>query len=103
MRKIPCEACRHFAKKRGEKPNCKECLPEILPENQEAIEVYTQVRNQAICVGMEPVDLNYGAVKIIMDLFEVENQRDCFGRVITMWNHIAELDRLKRKAKKDGR
>jgi hypothetical protein len=89
-------------KNRGEKIDCENCLPKILPENEDAVTVYSQVRNQAIYVGMDgiPVDLDYKAVKIVMDLEDIENQADCFQRVLKMWHHIAELDRLKRESKR---
>jgi hypothetical protein len=48
-----------------------------------------------------PVDLDYKAVKIVMDLESIESQADCFQRVLKMWHHIAELDRLKRMSKED--
>jgi hypothetical protein len=73
----------------------------LYPENEDAANVYTQVRNQAIYVGMDgiPVDLNYSAVEFVMNLFGIENQRECFQKVLMVWHHIAELDRLERKRK----
>ena len=64
--------------------------------------IYSQVRNQAIYVGMDatPIDLDYGAVKIVMDFHDIEYQLDCFQRVLKMWHHVAELNRLKRNRDK---
>ena len=102
IKKIPCEVCQKIKKKHHQKPDCDNCLPELLPENQDAIAVYSQVRNQAIYAGMDaiPVDLNYGAVKIVMDMYGIENQPDCFQKVLKAWNHIASIDRLRRKKDK---
>lgn len=94
--------CREIKEKRGEKPDCESCLPKLLPENEDAATVYMQCRNQAVFVGMDgvPVDLDINAVKTVMDLEGIRDQRDCLQRVRAMWHHVAELDRLKRKSKK---
>jgi hypothetical protein len=74
----------------------------LLPENEEAFFIYNVVRNQAIFAGMDgiPVDLDYKAVKIVMDLYGVENQRECFEKVTKVWHEIAAIDRVKRNAQK---
>ncbi|MHC4265973.1 MAG: hypothetical protein ACYSUK_08580 [Planctomycetota bacterium] len=75
-----------------------------MPENEDAIAVYTQVHSQAIYVGMDgvAVDLNFQAVKLVMDLLEVEDQADCFQKVCKVWHHMNEMDNLKRRSKKNG-
>ena len=89
----------HFKKKRKEALDCSKCLPEVMPENEDAVEVYSRVHGQAIYVGMDAVavDLDFNAVKFIMDLTGVEKQLDCFNRVCMMWHHA---NNLKRKAGK---
>jgi hypothetical protein len=79
-------------------------LPDPLrPENEDAFFVFGHVSNQAIFAGMNavPIDLNYPAVKFIMDLYGIKNQRDCFERVLKLWHHVAKIDRAKRKAKQN--
>ena len=100
--KTSCEVCRHFKEKRGEEVDCDNCLPKLLPENEDAVAVYTQVRNQAIYVGVDaiPIDLDFKAVKIVMDFYKIENQVDCFQRVLKMWHHVAAKDRFEREATK---
>ena len=94
--------CRHFKKKRGEVTDCSKCLPEVSPENEDAVEIYSLVHSQAIYVGMEgvAVDLDFSAVQFVMDLNEVENRKDCFYKVITMWRHINNMKNAKRKMDK---
>ena len=102
MRKKPsCEKCKAFYKKRNKLPDCKNCPPEVMPENEDAIAVYSQVHGQAIYVGMDgvAVDLDFNALKFVMDLVEVEDPFDCFQKVLKMWHHINTLDRMKRKTK----
>ena len=72
-----------------------------MPENEEAVAIYAQVRSQAIYVGMDAVavDLDYGAVQFVMDLNEVENKFDCFHKVLMMWHHVANINNQERKIK----
>ena len=94
--------CRAFKKKKNQVPDCSKCFPEIMPENEDAVAVYSQVHSQAIYVGMEgvAVDLDFNAVKFVMDLNEVEDKFDCFHKVLMMWHHVANIDNAKRKIKK---
>jgi hypothetical protein len=110
MKDPPCDICRKFFEKKPEKPICggfkcgKGKLSEpLLPENEDAFFVFTKVVNQAVFAGVDgmPVDLNYNAVKFILDLYEIENQQDCFERVLKAWHDIAEINRSKRRAEKN--
>ena len=70
-------------------PPCEKCMPEIMPENKEAFEIYAIVCNQMIVSGMgDPIDINFASLKIVMDLFSIENQLECFKRVVLMARHI---------------
>ncbi len=98
--------CKKFYAKKGRSQpvcggeNCgKGNVEPLLEENEDAIFVFGHVRNQAIFGGMDavPIDLNYGSVKFIMDLYNINNQRDCFEKVLKAWHHVAAIDRLKRK------
>ena len=103
MKKKSCEVCRYFAKKHGEEADCEKCLPKLFLENEDAATVYSQVRNQAIYVGADaiPVDLNFNAVKIVMDFYNIENQADCFQQVLKMWHHVAGIESAKRNKTKN--
>ena len=76
-------------------------MPEVLPENEDAVAVYTKVHSQAIYVGMDgiAVDLDFNAVKFVMELLDVENPVDCFNKVHKVWHHINTMDNIKRKNK----
>ena len=71
-----------------------------MPENEDAVAVYSQVHSQAIYVECVAVDLDFNAVKFVMDLNEVEDKLDCFHKVLLMWHHRAKIDNAKRKIKK---
>ena len=54
--------------------------------------IYRAVRNQVVTVfnGERNVviDLNYPAVKMVMDLYGVKNQRECFEKVLGTFHHF---------------
>lgn len=63
--------------------------------------MFGHVRNQAVYGGVDavPIDLKYESVKFIMDMYEIDSQRDCFEKVLKAWHHVAAIDRSKRKGK----
>lgn len=64
-------------------------------DNEDAATVYMMARGQVVTAGMgKVVDLNIPAVKIIMDLYGVSNQRDCLGRVLRAFYHIEDKRRV---------
>jgi len=71
-----------FWETRDKQPPCDTCRPVIHPDNVEAIEIYGVVRNQLRVSGMgTPIDLDFAAVEFIMDLYEVEDKKECFEKV----------------------
>ena len=108
MRGPSCEACKEFySKKNRKQPVCgsakcgKGKVKPLLEENEDAIFVFGHVRNQAIFGGIDaiPIDVKFESVKFIMDLYEIENQRECYEKVLKAWHHVAAIDRLKRSSK----
>lgn len=75
-----------------DKPPCEACRVVLLPENEEAAEVFMMCRGQHITQGEKgiPVDISIVAIKTTMDLMgiEVANQRQCLARVRGLWHHI---------------
>lgn len=62
---------------------------ELWTENREAARVYMVVRGQVIVGGMGGiVDLSIPAVKIVMDLFGVEQQRDCLMKIMRLFDTL---------------
>ena len=104
----PCEVCKEFFKKKEVKPICggfkcgKGMVDPLLEENEDAIFILEKVLNQAIFIGMEgvPVDLNHIAVERAIERYGIENQEDCFEKVLLAWHHIAKINRTKYEAKK---
>ena len=107
----PCEVCKEFYEKRDIKPVCggfkcgKGEVEPLLEENGEAIFVLGRVLNQAVFIGIDgtPVDLDFQSVKFILDLYGIEDPKECFEKVLKAWHHIAAINRAKQRAKSTGK
>lgn len=82
----------------GKEPNCAECMPEVMEGNKEVIDVYTRVRGQHIMGMNGPVDINVVAIKTVMDLIGIENQRYIFEKVYSIYGHILSKIRSEQEA-----
>lgn len=77
-----------------EEPPCDVCKPFLMPENEEAMFIYNKAANQVRVAGMgDIVGLDYNALKFIMDLYGIGNQRECFEKVNYAFNKILEAKR----------
>ena len=65
-------------------PDCWECRPDLLPENEQAVEMYQHCSGQWICGAGGAVDLNLGTVMQAMDLFGIEDKKGCLLKVKTI-------------------
>ena len=98
--KPSCDICQTIYDKKGEVPPCEKCIPETLPENKDTLQVYLLVRNQVILTGFgDIVDIDFKAINIVMNLFEIPNKKDVFKKVVTLARHFIEIDRKKAKEK----
>jgi len=62
-----------------------------MEENEEVAQVYMLARRQVITVGAGQVaDLSIPAVKIVMDLYRVRDQKACLNRVRRLFHHFRE-------------
>lgn len=73
-------------------PPCEDCRVELLDENDEAARVYQVVQSQTVTrfngQHDEVIDLDFNAVKAIMDLYGVRDQRTCFEKVRRTFFHF---------------
>lgn len=77
--------------------DCKKCLPEVVPENEDAEQIYFAVQDQVIVSMAGAVALNQIAIHEAMDLYEVEFKRDCFEKVVMLGRHFIGQQSGKRK------
>ncbi|MBI9110299.1 DUF1799 domain-containing protein [Maridesulfovibrio ferrireducens] len=86
--RLPCEECRRAyvvttwdkeeeKERKSDGPPCWACRPEIYPENEEAVEIYSHCSGQWICGASGVVDLNIGTALQVMDVFEVDDKKSC--------------------------
>lgn len=75
-RKPNCDSCRKRFKGFGKEPDCRNCVPSLLPENENLYEIFSIVRTQCISTQIgkhTQIDLNIGILKDIFDMYDVEN------------------------------
>ena len=63
-----------------------------MPENAEAAAVYRAVQGQVVTFfngeRSVVVDLNFPAVQMILDLYEIKDKRKCFEKVVRAFHHF---------------
>lgn len=61
-----------------------------MEENADAGRVYHIVKRQVRVAGMtgEIIDLDYAAVKAVMDIYGIEDQQQCFVKVSRAFHHF---------------
>mgnify|MGYP002865287691 FL=1 len=87
-----CPACRDLYGRRDppEDPPCDECRVELSEDNADAARIYHIVKRQVrTCGGSgEIIDLDYAAVKAVMDILGIVKQRECFEKVSRAFHHF---------------
>ena len=90
-----CEQCQTLWQERSEREGtkhecpCATCKVDLLEENDEAASIYMLCQRQVILNGVgEVIDLKFEAVKAMMDLQGVKNQRECFAKVYKTFHHF---------------
>ena len=83
-RKEACDECRKNHSEKGIEPPCDTCRPKYIEENADAIGIFYIVRSQFIMGFKGPIGISYPAVYGAMDLYEIENKRDCFEKILTL-------------------
>ena len=89
-----CDQCRELWRGRNErgivgKPPCNTCRVDLLEKNKDAAEIYTLARRQVVTADQgQIIDINIPAVKIVMDLYGVKDQKDCLLKVRNLFHHF---------------
>ena len=68
---------------------------DLIEDNRDAAQIYGICKRQVITAGEgnEIIDLNYTAIKIMMDLYGVEKQRECFEKVTKTFHHFLNMEK----------
>ena len=70
-------------------PPCGECRVELAEENEDAAACFMLTRNQYVTAGQgQVVGISIPAVKIVMDLHGVKDQKGCLMKVINLFHHL---------------
>jgi len=93
--KPPCARCQQLKGERFDPEDCKVCVPDSLPENEDAHRIFWAVRKQYIMSWNGPIDINHEAIHKAMDLYEIKDKKDCFEKVTAIAEHIITMMREK--------
>ncbi len=86
------ESCINAYKVEGREAPCERCRKQPTAKNQEAVDTYLKVQNQVIVAGMgDVIALNYASLEFVMNLFGVNNRRECFEKVLIIFNEIRSI------------
>lgn len=79
-----------YAKRKPpENPPCITCRVDLMEENEEVGQVFMLTRRQYVTAGQgQVVDISIPAVKVVMDLLKIENQKICLMRVRDLFHHF---------------
>lgn len=92
-----CPGCREIYGRRTppEEPPCDDCRVDLLSENREVASVFFVARTQVIAGGFGVVDLNFSAVKGLMDLYGIKDQRGAWEKIHRTWGilHKEEMEK----------
>jgi len=80
-------------------PKCDICMPQIMDDNIDVINVYVRVQGQHIMGMSGPVDLNLVALRIVIDTLDVGNKEYVFDRVHNLYNLILSRRRKEEEMK----
>ena len=86
-----CDQCRTMYNDRmpPELPPCHTCRVELIEENEDAAKTFMLTRRQFVTADQgQVVDISIPAVKVVMDMFEIENQESCLMRVRNLFHHF---------------
>ena len=86
---------------KGELPDCENCIPPLIPDNEDAFQVYQQTHSQYILSGMGgPVDINHLPVWEYIDRYEIEDPLGCFEIVVAVSRHMINAMNEEAKAER---
>ena len=100
--KPDCETCKKLKGEAFDIRDCKICLPDCFPENEDAEKIFLAVRDQYIMSGMGgPIAINQVAIHQAMDLYEIEFKQDCFEKVVNVGRKFLNDYNEKQKEKQE--
>lgn len=64
--------------------DCRDCIPPIAPENEDAEKIYLTVQDQYILSMGGAVAINHMAIHAAMELYDIEFRKDVFEKVLAV-------------------
>lgn len=77
--------CEAIKAKKGRVPDCEACTPPLMPENFDAMRVFTVCQGQVLVAPMGGAyAMNHMAIHEAMRLYGVADPQDCFEKVLLL-------------------
>lgn len=94
-KRLDCSECERAHAYKGRELKCTtDCCgtghprPIPIPSNEEIIHIYNLVRGQVRTSFGGVADLDYNAVLSVIDLYNIEDKRTCFERVVYAYRYF---------------
>lgn len=85
-----CDQCRsmHGERSPPNDPPCETCWVELKKENEDALQIFYVIQDQFLMGQNGPIAINHLAIHSAMELYGIQNRRDCFEKVLRLsrWN-----------------
>ena len=93
-----CDACEDIHEAKGTVPPCGTCTPPLMPENEEVVQVYNQIKNQVILAPMGGIiDINMNAVEIAVNRLNSPDPDTLYWSVVNLARHFIFEDQKKQQ------
>lgn len=79
-----CDKCAWVMEKIKKIPNCKQCFPGILEENEDAWQIYG-------LASKDPWGISPSTVLQLMELFEIDDRHSCLNKVLYIAQELGRL------------
>jgi len=106
VEKPSCNQCIKLLELYNKEPNCLDCMPITMQENEAAFRVYELVEDQVITAGMSGEIIGliasevWNAIDKFKDKFGIVDDMECFFNVKKIASTIHELQRANREREK---
>ena len=74
-------------------PPCEICRVELDSENEQAAWIFALVKNQVVVAGDQIIDLDFQALKAVIDIYEVQDRKRVFEKVIRTFRYFLNKSR----------
>lgn len=83
------DGCKNAFHVEGREAPCDTCRPAVNPHNQDAWRIFQIVQTQVVTAGMgDVIGVDFNALNFVMELYDIDNRRECFEKVNVLFNEF---------------